>query len=235
MCKAPSPGRAKTRLTPDLSADQAARVAEIFLRHAADSTARRLGRLGVGVRLCYAPADGRGAVESVVGVAAAGAFPQSGGDLGARMAAAVGHLRRDATGVAVLVLGTDSPDVPASALSGAVDRLAGGAGADPADVVLGPTDDGGYWCLGVGPRVDPAALLGDGIEWSSGREFDQTRRRAERLGHAVALAPAWPDVDRPADLADLLARLSRSADPDDRRLLDALNWLPTATPAEAPQ
>ena len=227
MCKVPAAGRTKTRLTPDLTPDQAAGVARAFLRHAATATADQLGGLGVSVALCCAPAGDLAGIAGVVGDAAtSGAFPQCDGDLGDRMAAAVGHLRSaaldDGRPAAVLVLGTDSPDVPAAHLASAVGLLAGGA-----DVVLGPTDDGGYWCLGVGPSADPAALLtvrgGASIDWSSGREFGQTLDRAGSLGLTVALAPAWPDVDRPADLLALLARLSRSPDPGDRRLLGALN------------
>ena len=94
-------------------------------------------------------------------------------------------------------------------------------------VVAGPTDDGGFWCLGLWNRVDAAALL-EGIAWSSGSEARQTRERAEALGYAHAEADRWDDVDRPADLTRLLKRLSQSTDLWDRALLHELSFLPQA-------
>jgi glycosyltransferase A (GT-A) superfamily protein (DUF2064 family) len=68
---------------------------------------------------------------------------------------------------------------------------------DRADVVLGPSEDGGYYLIGA-KRIHPA--LFQGIEWSTPQVTDDTLARARELGLTVAQLPPWYDVDTPADL-----------------------------------
>ena len=140
--------------------------------------------------------------------------PQGGGDLGERLVAAAETLGKES---AVLFLGCDSPDVPDGHLWDALAQFQMGA-----DVVIGPCDDGGYWCLGVAAGVDLRPVV-EGVEWSSGRERGQTRTNALAAGLAVADAPPWNDVDRPDDLATLYARLA--GDPASQRLRELLENL----------
>jgi rSAM/selenodomain-associated transferase 1 len=227
MAKLPEPGRVKTRLLPDLSAEQAAGVQRVFLAHLVRRLARiRLGRLIV----CHDPPDRREAMRDVTGGDGIHFLPQSGGDLGARLAAAARVAAGRDHGSAVLFLGVDAPDVPEALLRRVAALLASH------DLALGPADDGGYWTLALRPRVDAGRLLGD-IEWSSGREFDQTVAAAGRLGYNVGLADRWQDVDRPADLRRLVGRLRGSPDADDRELLARLAEVlpaPLAPPTRPP-
>jgi rSAM/selenodomain-associated transferase 1 len=214
LTKLPQPGRVKTRLQPALSPEAAAAVQQAFAVH----VARRLGRMGPAeLVVCFDPPDAGPAMRDLLGEACDATYlPQSSGDLGERVAAAarvVGRLHRR-----LLLLGVDSPDVPTAHLAAAA-RLT-----TEVAVSLGPTDDGGYWCLGLWNEVDADALL-VGIRWSSGHEARQTLERADSLGYATATAPAWDDVDHPDDLARLVARLRVSTDPDDRLLLDHLTGL----------
>ena len=217
MAKFPHPGRTKTRLQPALTPAQAAEVQRAFVTH----VTRRLGRLGPAeLVICFDPPDAGPAMRNLLtGACDATYLAQAPGDLGDRLAAAaktVGRLHRR-----LLFVGVDSPDVPIPHLSAAA-RLT-----DQVAVSLGPTDDGGYWCLGLSNEVDADALLCGGIRWSSGHEARQTLERADSLGYATATGPAWDDVDRPDDLARLIARLRCSNDPDDRTLLERLsNFLP---------
>jgi len=218
MAKYPVPGRAKTRLLAALTPEQAAGVQGVFLCH----VWRRLREtfsLARLVTFCDPP-DEVGRMAVLLGGAGGGAAsvrPQVLGDLGHRLAAACDAFAEpDGRGRgAVLIVGTDSPDVPREHLLGAA-ALTGGA-----DVVLGPTDDGGFWCLGMGPTVDAGRLLA-GIDWSSGRERGQVLERASQLGYKLALAAGWDDVDHPPDLRRLVHRLARSGRDEDRQLLDAL-------------
>ena len=70
---------------------------------------------------------------------------QGEGGLGERMAAVYAALRERHG--AALLMGTDVPQIEADALRQAVDRVS-----RDADVVLGPSDDGGFWL--VGGRID---------------------------------------------------------------------------------
>ena len=227
MAKVSEPGRVKTRLMPELSAEQAAGVQRAFLTH----LVQRLARMGLArVIVCHDPPEGAAAMRELIGGGGGGdaattggraeLCPQSEGDLGARLAAAAAAARGDC--VNVLFLGVDAPDVPELFLRRAAEML----GAH--DVVLGPADDGGYWTVALRGHVDAAEVF-RGIEWSSGRECDQTVAAARRLGYNVGLADRWHDVDRPADLRRLIDRLAGSADETDRALLSRLAAVLPAT------
>ncbi len=73
-----------------------------------------------------------------------------------------------------------------------------------ADLVLGPTADGGYWAIGL-RRPCPGLL--HNIAWSSTHTFDDTVRRATSFGLRTALLPLWTDVDRPEDLRELARQI----------------------------
>jgi rSAM/selenodomain-associated transferase 1 len=206
MAKLPEVGRVKTRLQPALSTEQAMRVHEALLAHLTDRLSAMHWRDQV---LCFDRFDERVLLSGLKGTP----VPQVAGDLGARLTAQAN--RCDGK---TLFLGSDSPDLPRRHLERAAELLA------DHDVVLGPTDDGGYWCLGVSQGVNVADMLSN-IAWSSGREFDQTLERARSLGYNVAIADRWDDVDRPDDLRRLMARLRQSSDPDDRALLDRLTTI----------
>jgi glycosyltransferase A (GT-A) superfamily protein (DUF2064 family) len=111
----------------------------------------------------------------------------------------------------LLLVGVDSPDLPAGHLVDAAE-LTGHV-----QVSLGPTADGGYWFLGLQNRVDASALLRK-IAWSSGREATQTLVAAHSLRYTAALGPAWDDVDCPEDLVRLVSRIEQSDHPCDRAL-----------------
>lgn len=230
MAKLPVAGQVKTRLCPPLDGEAAAAVQGVFLRHLLD----RLGRLRGIQTLVWAYAGGdRDAAQAVVrdvGMRCRGAsvdaapderighprpvtlVEQASGDLGDRLAAAANAVRP----AAALFFGVDSPHVPDAHVDAAVAALARG------DDVVGPCEDGGFWCLGTSADRDVAALC-RGVDWSSGRELGQVRDHAVAAGRPLADAPAFWDVDRPDDLARLLADLARA--PDDSpngRLRDRL-------------
>lgn len=203
MAKAPRAGEAKTRLAPPLTREEAARLAACLF---ADTVSLALGS-GAAVVVAYAPADGRpsleGALRAASGEEMLGGLlwlEQRGDDLGERMEGVVGCAYAQGFGPLLLV-GADSPTLPPSFLTRALEGLAGGR----ADVALGPTEDGGYYAVGV---REPAAGLFDSVEWSTPRAYAQTARNAARLGLRLLELPPWYDVDTPADLARLRAELA---------------------------
>lgn len=215
MARYPQAGRVKTRLSPALTPQQAAGVYRHFLTHLVGRL--RGGMAGLRLVVCHDPPDAGEQMKRLLGDGGrVDLLPQAGGDLGQRMAAAADAVR--AWSSRVLVLGADSPDVPDGHLRRAMALL------ERHDVVLGPTADGGYWCMGMGPGVDAGELLA-GIDWSSGRERVQTLEAAARLGYDCRLADGWEDVDDKRDLAALLRRLYRSALANDCNSLPAMDLL----------
>jgi rSAM/selenodomain-associated transferase 1 len=149
----------------------------------------------------YAPDEARAFFEALAPGAAP--FPQRGDDLGARMARAFDELLALDVGGAILI-GSDAPTLPRATLGQAVAAIAG------ADVVLGPSDDGGYYLIGLrAPRPDLFA----GIAWSTETVFAATIDRARAARLSTAILPSWFDVDTPGDLDRLVSSL---ADPGTR-------------------
>jgi uncharacterized protein len=128
-------------------------------------------------------------------------MPQPPGSLGERMAGVMRELfARGAP--AVVLVGSDLPDLPPQAIAGALDALASAPGA----LVLGPATDGGYYLLAAAHVPDVFA----GIEWGTDRVLAQTLDAARRRGLEVRLLPAAGDVDTPDDLRRVTAgRTSR--------------------------
>ena len=207
FAKPPLAGRVKTRLTGSLGREGAARLYACFLRDAA-GTARLLcdARPGVGLVCEWALEQG----ESL------GDFPltdwlpsaylhraQTGADLGARMAAALGRCL--AFGRNAVLIGTDFPDLPHEVLIDAFEKLACG---DEPTVALGPAADGGYYLIGMNRFVPE--IFAD-IPWSTSDVLSRTMERAAALGIGTALLPEWRDVDDADDLEALKGRLSEDS------------------------
>ncbi len=181
LTRTPEPGRVKTRLIPALGAEGAARLHEAL---AMETVTRALASgLPVDVALDGAPEHPFARALHALG---ATILPQGGGDLGARLARALeGPQRR-------IALGTDCVGFDPAWLAAAA--------RDPADLLLGPAEDGGYWTIGVRP---PLPALFDDMPWSTPQVLAATLARAERLGLAVTQLPTCYDIDTPADLTRL--------------------------------
>ena len=189
FAKAPVPGRVKTRLIPVLGAAGAARLAarmlDLALGHAVVAAVGQ-------VELCMDPAPDSAAWVGISLPAGIEASYQDEGDLGERMARAA-H-RSIENGEAVLLIGTDCPDLTAERLRAAAARLANH------DAVLHRAEDGGYPLLGL--RAFHASLFED-MPWGTAKVADLTLARLMALGWRVWLGDTLRDIDEPADLAGL--------------------------------
>jgi rSAM/selenodomain-associated transferase 1 len=203
MAKAPRPGQVKTRLCPPLAPAEAAELSRCFLR---DKIAQVRALPGAQPALAYTPAGARAEFEAL-----APGFtlvPQRGPGLGERIVHAIADLA--ALGHRGVVLtDTDTPTLPPGCLAEAVRVLE----AAEADAVVGPTDDGGYYLIGL--RA-PAPALFDGVPWSTDAVLNRTLERARDLGLAVRLLPRWFDVDTGPELERLAKDLAAAPDGEPR-------------------
>lgn len=126
--------------------------------------------------------------------------PQTPGSLGERMRGLMTGLFAEGA-TAVVLLGSDLPDMTPGVVAQALARLA----RDPASLVLGPAADGGYYLLAA-TRV-PAVF--DGIDWGTSQVLTQTLAAAARGGTAVYLLGAMADVDTADDLHRVQAPRTR--------------------------
>ena len=207
FAKPPLAGRVKTRLAENLGREGAARLYACFLRDAA-GTARALcdARPGVSLICEWALEQDESLGDFPLTDWLPGAFihrTQTGADLGARMAAALGRCL--AFGRRAVLIGTDFPDLPHEILIDAFEKLA--CGNEP-KITLGPAADGGYYLIGMN-RFLPEIFTG--IPWSTGEVLSRTIARADTLHIEVSLLPEWRDVDEADDLEALKGRLSQDA------------------------
>ena len=198
MTKAPLAGQVKTRLVPPLTADEAAELNKCFLLDTTTAISTAIiSNQARGVAV-YAPI---GAESAYAGLLPAGfsLLPQRGTGFGERLYYATDDLFKSGF-ASVCLIDSDSPTVPASSFSQAVRELA-----DWGDrVVLGPSDDGGYYLIGL---KKPHRELFVRIDWSTERVLDQTVDRATDLGLDVNLLPAGYDVDDAEGLGRLCDEL----------------------------
>jgi rSAM/selenodomain-associated transferase 1 len=111
--------------------------------------------------------------------------PQADGDLGQRMAAFFDE-QFQAGAAAVVLLGADSPTLPLAFIQQAFHEL------ERAEVVVGPSTDGGYYLLGCA-RSMPA--LFEKIPWSTSSVLCETVASLRDRQWRLALLPPWYDVD----------------------------------------
>ncbi|MFU2210411.1 TIGR04282 family arsenosugar biosynthesis glycosyltransferase [Solidesulfovibrio sp. C21] len=191
FCKAPLPGRVKTRLAAgigDAAALAAYRAMLATVLCAADAS-------GLPTILYYTPAGELETLRRLCGPART-CRAQSAGDLGARMAAAFIQTLAEADGA--VLLGSDLPLVTGPLLARAARELAGN------DAVLGPATDGGYYALGLSRTGYCPEIFAD-MPWSTAKVASLTRARLTAAGKSLALLPELPDCDTPDDLARLAA------------------------------
>lgn len=173
IAKEPLPGKAKTRLHPPLSLEQAARLAaaciDDTLAAVATLTAERRILLWDGGRP-PAAADGYEVVHQVPG------------ELDTRL----GALFDLCTGPTVLI-GMDTPQLTAMDLMPAFRSWPAGT-----DAWLGPAADGGFWALGM---YEPRGELVRGIAMSRADTGQRQRERLHLAGLHVATLPVLRDVD----------------------------------------
>jgi hypothetical protein len=187
FAKAPIPGRVLRRLCPPLSAHQAA---ALHMRLTADTLARLAAPAPCPARLYAAPGAGHPFLRALARRHRLPRRRQRGGDLGARMDAALTAALAGAP--AAVLIGSDVLGLRAADIHRALAELAAGR-----DAVFVPMADGGYGLVGL---RRPQPELFRGMPWGSDGVMAATRNRCRALGLAWAeLATRW-DLDRPADL-----------------------------------
>lgn len=194
MAKASAPGRAKTRLVPPLTFDEAADLNTAFLQDVAENLILAGEQAGADAAVraaivgyaAYGPPGStdffRGILPGSIGLIEAW-LP----NFGDCLFHTIGEIFSRGHGSAV-VLNSDSPTLPTAFLVETAEVLA-----RPGDrAVLGPSTDGGYYLLGL---KRPHARMFEDITWSTERVAEQTLARAREIGLDVHMLPAWYDVD----------------------------------------
>jgi len=222
MTKAPQAGRVKTRLVPPLTSEEAAELNKCFLRDTAVAISSACSRRSAGDagKTDFKPEACASHSEAATGLASAIAvytpigaesayhdvlpagfrlLPQRGDKFGERLYFAAEDLFKCGF-ESVCLIDSDSPTVPAENFAEAAELLS----THEDRVVLGPSDDGGYYLIGV---KKPHPRLFEQIDWSTEHVLNQTIQRAMELELEVKLLPSGYDVDDDASLRRLCNEL----------------------------
>jgi len=202
MAKAPRVGQVKTRLSPPLTLEQSAALNSQFLRDTTENLATVARGAGL---ISYTPVGEEDLFDGLLPETFA-LVPQRGNTFGERLLAAAEDILTIGYG-AVCLIDSDSPTVPTAAYEQAVEALLA-----PGDrVVLGPSDDGGYYLIGLKhAHREPF----ERIAWSTEHVLEQTLDRCGEVGLEVVLLPTWYDVDDAATLDMLKAELLEDVAPE---------------------
>lgn len=204
MSKAPRPGRVKTRLAPTLGYEGAAALNTCFLQDTTENIASVAEDGKAAGLVCYTPLGDESAFEGLL-PANFSLIVQRGDAFGERLLAAAEDILSCGYG-AVCLIDSDSPTMPSTALEQAVEALA-----QPGDrVVLGPSDDGGYYLIGL-KRAHAAPF--ERITWSTPSVYGETVERVREAGLELIELPIWYDVDDGTTLAVLEAELLDGVQP----------------------
>jgi uncharacterized protein len=196
MAKAPRPGKVKTRLSPPLTLEQSSDLNACFLRDTVASLRVATQSARAEWVISYTPTGEEAAFRGVLPDGAL-LIPQRGDGFGERLLATAQDLF--ACGfAAVCLIDSDSPTVPATEFIKAAQLLL----APGQRAVLGPSEDGGYYLIGL---QQPHAHLFQDIIWSTSVVTSQTLERAAEINVPVALLQPWYDVDDANSLARLYA------------------------------
>ncbi len=146
-------------------------------------------------------------------------LPQRGENFGERLYFAAEDLFKCGFG-SVCLIDSDSPTVGVGIFSRAIELLTSGGD----QVVLGPSDDGGYYLIGFNKL---RCELFERIDWSTNVVLNQTKRSAREIGLDVKLLPSGYDVDDASSLRRLCNELLTDTAPTNiaphtRRLLSKL-------------
>ncbi|ORA23934.1 TIGR04282 family arsenosugar biosynthesis glycosyltransferase [Mycobacterium aquaticum] len=192
VAKAPVPGLAKTRLAAGIGAAAAADIAAAALLDTLDAAAA-----ATEARVVALTGDLRQACrgdEICDRLADFMVVPQRGDNFAERLANAHADAAA-ATGLPVLQVGMDTPQVSAALLDGCAGALS------DADAVLGMARDGGWWVLGV-QDSRTAACLTD-VEMSTSHTGTETLAALRDTGAMVVLTTELADFDTVDDIDEV--------------------------------
>ena len=181
--KNPKPGKVKTRLAETVGKDKAYQIYLDLLNYTI-SEAMKVDSARQVWYSSYIDRDDKIDEDSFQ------KSVQSGKDLGEKMMNAFAQGFKDGYGK-IVIIGSDCPEIAASIIEDAFEKL------DECDVVLGPSEDGGYYLLGMRQLIPE---LFSNIDWSTERVLQQTMFAIQQKKLTWHQLPVLNDIDTEEDL-----------------------------------
>jgi len=186
FAKAPIPGKVKTRLQSHCSAEQAADIAKVLLEESLfQATTHWPGK----VYLSTALDVNHPFLQAMCDKYKVQLVEQCAGDLGEKM-----HGAFKSFGYPAAIMGCDAPHIKGDDFVRAHSLLLSG------QPVLGPSEDGGYYFIGL---PDSQIALFQNVDWGTDVVLSQTLDRASEQAVDFQMLTPLNDVDEWQDLVDV--------------------------------
>ncbi len=202
FAKYPAEGKVKTRLAKTLGNEFAAGFYKLCSEHTFAEVNRIATETNTGVYLFASAKDEIDKMKDWVSYNFILDY-QRGTDLGERMYNAFAKVFDDGCKKTVII-GTDAPGIDSRLIKTAFEKL------DYFDTVIGPSNDGGYYLLGL-KENNPD--LFEGIMWSTGEVFQKTVEKLDSGKKSFCLLDELTDIDTLEDLLQWLAELKDNHHP----------------------
>jgi len=176
----PEWGKVKTRLAETVGPDKAL----LIYKELSELTLRFAFGLSIPVYLFYENA----LPAEIERISAFHYVRQTEGNLGDKIIHALKYVRERHQ--KIIIIGSDCPDLMPSDIINAIDHL------DQVDIVIGPSEDGGYYLLGC-REVFPEIF--ESISWSTSSVLQETVAKVERKGLSYSLLRMLADIDTEDD------------------------------------
>lgn len=190
--KYPRPGAVKTRLQPEISPDGSYRL---FRAMCEDLVANLGDSEQFDLQIHFWPPESASQMRDWLGEHLA-FVPQISGNLGEKMNVTIANSLADGYRK-VAIIGSDLPTLDAARINLAFNNL------DSSDAVFGPTNDGGYYLVGM---HQPLPALFENIPWSTDLVYAKTMEVANSNHISVALLPQESDIDTIQEVRQLWAQ-----------------------------
>lgn len=191
MTRVPIPGKTKTRLEAFLTPEQCAALHTAFVKDIYNT----VKAVDADVLVYYTPERYKGIMQNILGDRVK-LIPQINGGLGERMHQSLADCFAAGYEKCVLI-GSDIPTISAEILDNAFEQL------DCKDVVIGPTEDGGYYLIGMKKL---AKEIFDKKFYGIKTVYQNTIDSIKEAKLSYSEAPRWYDIDVYEDLRLLLKR-----------------------------
>jgi rSAM/selenodomain-associated transferase 1 len=208
VCRNPEVDRVKTRLIPALGEDGARALYRAFLQ----DLGVRFADQAYDLLWAYTPEGGPPPVALTPGLT----LMQEGPDLGHRLLRLFGWAIGEGY-ERVVVISSDVPHLPGTTVDAAFAAL------ERCDVVLAPSDDGGYHLVGMCTAHDIFTM----VPMSTPAVLADTQAAIAQRGLSLRMLAADFDVDLPEDLSRLADRVERDASLRQGATARMLRWQQT--------
>ncbi len=200
FAKFPEPGKVKTRLSKTIGPDFALEFYRLCARHTF-TECEKLFPFNVNGYLFYSGNKNKITTKNWTDTEFF-LYEQQGKNLGEKMMNAFNIVFNKDANKAIIV-GTDLPDISSDIINHAFTAL------DTYDVVIGPTNDGGYYLLGL--KKNYCDLFQD-IKWSTATVFQDTILRLKNRNLNFKILTLLSDIDTEDDLKSWLTIKERTGD-----------------------